>query len=337
LFLAVIFKRLLSAVPTLLALTIALFLMVKAIPGDPAQLLLGDKATRESLAAIRIELGLDKPLPVQYGIYMKNLLVNFDLGRSVRSQESVLDVIKEKFPATIELSTAAILFAIVIGIPMGLLAASKPGSVLDFSSMTAAVFGVSMPVFWLGLILMWIFGLYLDWLPISGRVAIDYYYEPTTGFLLFDSLVVNHDYAMFWSAVRHLILPAITLGTIPMAFLARMTRSSMLEVLQQDYIRTSKAKGTAFWKIYFVHALKNASIPITTILGLQFGALLAGAMITETIFSWPGMGTWILSSVSARDVPAIEGGVLTVAAAFVLINLLVDVMYRLFDPRIRYS
>jgi ABC-type dipeptide/oligopeptide/nickel transport system permease component len=311
--------------------------MVKAIPGDPAQLLLGDKATPESLDAIRIELGLDKPLAVQYGIYMKNLLVNFDLGKSIRSQESIVEVIKEKFPATIELSIVAILFAIIIGIPMGLMAASKPGSILDFSCMTTAVLGVSMPVFWLGLVLMWFFGFYLDWLPISGRMAIDFYYEPKTGFLLYDSLFIDQDYGMFWSGVKHLILPAITLGTIPMAFLARMTRSAMLEVLQQDYIRTSKAKGTAFWKIYFVHALKNAAIPITTILGLQFGGLLAGALITETIFSLPGMGTWILASVEARDIPAIEGGVLTVAAAFVLINLLVDVLYRLFDPRIRYS
>lgn len=336
-FLAIVFKRLVSTLPTLLALTIALFLMVKAIPGDPAQLLLGDKATPESLQAIREELGLNKSWPAQYGIYIKNLVVDFDMGKSFRSQEAVLDVITEKFPATIELAIGAMLFAIGIGIPMGLMAASKPGSLVDFGSMTTAVFGVSMPVFWLGLILMWIFGLYLEWLPISGRLGIDFYYEPTTGFLLYDSLFVDGDLAMFKSAIQHLVLPSVTLGTIPMAFLARMTRSAMLEVLQQDYIRTSKAKGSAFWKIYFVHALRNAAIPIITILGLQFGTLLAGAMITETIFSWPGMGTWILSSVEARDIPAIEGGVLAVASAFVIINLVVDLLYRVVDPRIRYT
>ncbi|MEZ4743652.1 MAG: ABC transporter permease [Bdellovibrionota bacterium] len=336
-FLNVVVKRLLIAVPTLLALTIILFLMVKAIPGDPAQLLLGDKATPESLQQVREELGLNKPIAVQYGIYLYNLVVNFDMGNSISSQEPVISLIGDKFPATIELSVMAILFAMLVGVPIGLIAASRPGSFVDFTSMSTAVFGVSMPVFWLGLILMWIFGLALGWLPISGRLGIDYYYEPTTGFLLFDSLFIEQDIEMFRDALAHLILPAITLGTIPMAFLARITRASMLEVLQQDFIRTAKAKGVTFWKIYLVHSFKNASIPITTILGLQFGTLLAGAIITETIFSWPGMGNWILSSVNARDIPALEGGVIAVAAAFVLINLVVDVLYRLIDPRIRLS
>ncbi|MDD1418879.1 ABC transporter permease [Dolichospermum sp. ST_sed1] len=333
----IIIKRLFTTIPTLLALTIALFLMVKAIPGDPAQLMLGDKATAESLAEMREEMGLNKPVLTQYGIYLYKLIVEGDMGRSITTQEPVFEIILDKFPATIELALAAILCAIFIGIPMGLAAAVKPGSMLDFTSMSFAVFGVSMPVFWLGLILMWIFGMQLEWLPISGRLSIDFYYTKTTGFLLFDSLFIDKDMEMFWSAVHHLILPAITLGTIPMAYLARITRSSMLEISQQDYIRTAKAKGATFLQVYLKHTLKNAAIPIITILGLQFGALLAGAMITETIFSWPGMGRWILESVGARDIPSIEGGVLIVAIAFVMINLVVDLLYRIVDPRIRLS
>lgn len=332
-----VLKRILVSIPTLIALTIALFLMIKAIPGDPAQLLLGDKATPESLAEIREELGLNKPLPVQYGIYLYKLALEGDMGRSITTQEPIVDIILDKFPATFELAIMAMMFATLIGIPMGLAAAIKPGSILDFSSMSFAVFGVSMPVFWLGLILMWFFGMQLDWFPISGRLGIDFYYEKTTGFLLYDSLFVEQDKEMFFSAFKHLILPALTLGTIPMAFLARITRSSMLEVSKQDYIRTAKAKGAGFVRIYLAHTLKNASIPIITILGLQFGSLLAGAMITETIFSWPGMGRWILDSVSARDIPAIEGGVLVVAVSFVIINLFVDILYRIFDPRIRLN
>lgn len=334
-FFTTLLKRILIAIPTLIALTMILFFMVKQIPGDPAQLLLGDKANKESLESLRKEMGLDKPLAQQYFIYVKNLVVNQDMGRSITTSEPNIDIVKNKFPATFELASLAILFAVLIGLPAGLIASAKSGSLFDLGFMSMGVFGVSMPVFWLGLILMWTFGLTLEWLPISGRLSIDYYYEPTTGFLLYDSLFVEKDFNMFIDAFKHLILPAITLGTIPMAFIARMTRSSMLEASKADYIRTAKAKGLSRFKIYIIHTLKNAIIPVITVMGLQFGTLLGGAMITETIFSWPGMGTWILNSVNARDLPAIQSGVMVIAISFILINLIVDLLYRLFDPRIR--
>lgn len=330
-----ILKRLAVTVPTLLALTFILFSMVKAVPGDPAQLLLGDRASAESLKAIRAELGLDKPFLVQYGIYMKKLILERDLGRSIKSEEKISEIIAAKLPATFELAVGAMIIACFVGIPIGMLASYKPGSVIDFSVMAGAVTGLSMPVFWLGLLLMLFFGLELGWFPISGRLAVDYYYEQRSGFLLFDSLFYEHDFEMFKSALSHLALPALTLATIPTAFLARMTRSSMLESLSQDYIRTAKSKGLSFAAIYGKHAFKNASLPIVTVLGLQFGTLLGGAMITETIFSWPGMGRWILESVSARDFPAIVGGVMVVASCFIFINLIVDIGYKFIDPRMR--
>lgn len=335
--LEIILKRIAATIPTLLALTFILFCMVKAVPGDPALLLLGDHASPEALTEIRKELGLDKPFLTQYKIFLQNLIFEGDLGRSIRSQQEVTAIIAEKLPATIELALGAMLVAILIGIPIGMIAAYKPGSIFDFTAMMGAVVGVSMPVFWLGLILMLFLGLEMQWFPISGRIGIDYYYEPATGFILFDSLFIERDFEMFKNAVSHLVLPSLTLGTIPMAFLARMTRSSMLEALSQDYIRTAKAKGLSFWSVYVKHGFKNASIPIITVTGLQFGTLLGGAMITETIFSWPGMGRWILDSVSARDFPAIEGGVLVIATCFIAINLIVDLTYKVVDPRARQT
>lgn len=327
-------KRLLSAIPTMVALSLAVFLMVKAIPGDPAMLLLGDRANAESLTRIRAELGLDRSLPVQYGIFVQKIVTEWDFGRSIKSKEPVTQIIAEKFPATLELAVAAIFFAILIGVPVGLLAALKPGSVFDFSAMSLAVVGVSMPIFWLALILIWVFGLTLDWLPMSGRMGIDFDYNPKTGLILLDSILAG-DWAMWRDAVAHLVLPAIALGTIPMAFLARMTRAAMLEVVRSDYVRTARAKGASMAVVYLKHALRNAAVPITTVIGLQFGLLLGGAIITETVFAWPGLGRWLVESVAARDVPAIEGGVLTVALAVVCVNFIVDICYRIIDPRMR--
>jgi peptide/nickel transport system permease protein len=230
----------------------------------------------------------------------------------------------------------AMVFAIIIGIPTGLVAAIRPASIVDFSSMSIAMVGVSMPIFWLALVLTWVFGLELGWFPISGRLSIDFYYEPVTGFVFIDSILAK-DWAMLGDALWHIVLPAIALGTIPMAFLARITRASMLEVIKQDYVRTAKAKGVAMWLVYTKHALKNAFIPILTVLGLQFGLLLGGAIITETIFAWPGIGSWLLESVTSRDYPALIGGVLVVAIAFVLVNLVTDLLYRVFDPRMRVA
>lgn len=335
-FLTLIAKRLLVALPTLLALTLVVFLIVKAIPGDPALLLLGERATPEALAAIRHDMGLDKPWYVQYGVFLRRLIVEQDLGRSLATSESISSIIALKFPATMELATFAMLFAVLIGIPSGLIAAIWPATLIDFSSMSIAMVGVSMPIFWLALVLTWIFGLELGWFPISGRLGVDFYYEPVTGFVLVDALLAR-DYAMLKDAVWHLVLPAVALGTIPMAFLARITRAAMLEVVKQDYVRTAKAKGLAMWLVYTKHALKNAFIPILTVLGLQFGLLLGGAIITETIFAWPGMGSWLLESVFSRDYPALEIGILVTATAFVLVNLIVDLLYRSFDPRMRVS
>ena len=331
----IIFKRLTVTVPTIFALTVILFAMIKAVPGDPAQIMLGDRASPEALEAVRKDLGLDQPYWTQYGNFIKRLIVDGDLGRSIRSDEKIASIIQAKLPATVELALGAMIVACLLGIPIGMIAAFKPGSIFDFSAMFGAVVGVSMPVFWLGLLLMLFFGLELGLFPISGRLSVDYFYESTTGFLLFDSLFYERDFEMFKDALAHLVLPSITLGTIPMAFLARMTRSSMLECLSQDYIRTARSKGLSMISIYGKHALKNASLPIVTVAGLQFGTLLGGAMITETIFSWPGMGRWILDSVSARDFPAIEAGVLVIALCFILINLLVDLGYMAIDPRVR--
>lgn len=335
-FLTLLAKRLAVAIPTLLALTLVVFLMVKAVPGDPAQVLLGEHANAQSLADLRHEMGLDRPLYVQYGLFIEKLVLEGDLGKSLATQERITEVIAHKFPATCELALAAMLFAILIGIPTGLIAAIWPASLLDFGSMSLATVGVSMPIFWLALVLTWVFGLELGWFPLSGRMSVEFYYEPVTGFVFLDSLIAR-DAAMLRDALWHVVLPGIALGTIPMAFLARITRASMLEVVQQDYIRTAKAKGLAIHLVYIKHALKNAFIPILTVLGLQFGGLLGGAIITETIFSWPGIGSWLLESVTARDFTALEGGVLVTASAFVLVNLLVDLLYGAFDPRMRVN
>lgn len=327
-------KRVAAALPTLLLMTITIFLMIKAIPGDPAQLILGERANPQALKTLRHEMGLDQPMIVQYGKFMQRLVFSGDLGRSLASNEAVSSMIAHKFPATAELAFAGMVFAVLVGIPAGLLAAIWPGTLIDFSGMSLAMVGISMPIFWLGLVLTWIFGLELGLFPLSGRLSVDVFYEPTTGFVFIDAMLA-HDWSMLFDALHHIVLPGIALGTIPMAFLARMTRSSMLEVIKQDYVRTARAKGVGELVLYCKHALKNAFIPILTVLGLQFGLLLGGAIITETIFAWPGIGSWLLESVSARDYAALEGGVLTVAGAFVLVNLVVDICYRLLDPRLR--
>ena len=327
-------RRILIAIPTLVALTFVVFLLVKAVPGDPAQLMLGERANPTALAELRAELGLDQPWYKQYGHFLEQLVLHGDLGVSLASGEPIGQIIAVKFPATIELALTGMVFAIVVGLPLGLLAAVKPGSMLDFIGMTIAICGVSMPIFWLALLLTYIFGLELGWLPLSGRLGIEFFYEAKSGFVMFDALR-DGDTAMLADAAKHLILPGVALGTIPMAFIARITRSSMLEVTQQDYVRTARAKGVGKLTVYGKHALKNAFIPILTVLGLQFGLLLGGAIITETIFSWPGIGSWLLHSVEARDYPAIQGGILVTATAFVGVNLMVDICYRLFDPRLR--
>lgn len=331
-----IFRRLLIALPTLIGLSIVVFLLTKAIPGDPAQILLGDRASKEALEQTRKELGLDRPLYEQYGSYMFQVIQG-DLGRSLVSKRKIMDIITERFPATIELATFAMILAILIGIPLGFISAIYRGKSLDFTVMSFSVAGVSMPVFWLGLVLVWVFSIELGLFPVSGRLDIEFVdYEPITGMLLVDAVILS-DFELFKSALHHLVLPSLTLSSIPMAFLARMTRSTALDVIRQDYIRTAKAKGLSAISVYYRHAFKNTLPQILNVAGLQFGVLLGGAMITETIFSWPGMGSWILDSVNSRDFPAIESGVLTVAVAFILVNLVVDLIHGVVDPRVRIS
>jgi peptide/nickel transport system permease protein len=304
---AYLLRRILIALPTLLGVVVLVFLMVRLAPGDPAVLLAGEFATPETLEAIRARYGLDRSLPEQFLIYLEALLRG-DLGESARSRRPVLEELKTYFPNTLELASAAILVAVLTGIPLGVLAALRPGSGLDLSVMVLALLGVSMPVFWFGLLAILIFSVGLGWFPVAGK-----------------------------GTLAHLVLPAITLGINATALLARMTRGALLEVLSQDYIRTARAKGLAERVVIFKHALRNALIPVVTVVGLEFGTLLSGAVITETIFAWPGLGQLLVGSILARDYPVVQGAVLLVAISFVLINLLVDLLYAAIDPRVRYD
>lgn len=332
-----ILKRLSLLIPTLIGVATLVFAMVALSPGDPARVMLGERATKAQLEKIRAEMGLDRPLIEQYGIYMKNM-VQLDFGKSIKSGRKVIDEIKELFPATIELAFFAMIFATVVGIIIGVLSATKRNTWIDYSSMVGALFGVSMPVFWLALVLMMIFSVGLNWLPTGGRINIRFYFEPITNFYIIDSLVYlfrDGDPKYLISSLQHMILPAIALGTIPLAIIARVTRSSMLEVLKQDYVKTARSAGIKEKRVIYRYALKNALLPVVTIIGLQFGLLLSGAILTETIFSWPGIGKWIYKAIEARDYPAVQGGVIIIATTFVLINLVVDILYSMVNPKIR--
>ncbi len=328
-------RRLLLLVPTLAGVSILAFLLVHFVPGDPAAVMLGERATPESIAQLRHEMGLDRPLPVQYAVFVGHLLRG-DLGRSLKTREKIGVEIAERFPATFELAAAAMLLAVAVGIPAGILAARRRGSWWDAVVMSGSLLGVSMPIFWLGLLLLLLFSVELDWLPLSGRSSGSSGVPSVTGFLVLDALAAGRPAAV-WEALRHLFLPALALGTIPLAVISRMTRSSVLEVLHADYVRTAWAKGLSEQVVLAKHVLKNAFIPTLTVIGLQFGYLLGGAIITETIFAWPGIGRWLLLSVQARDIRAVQGGVLLFAFVFVLVNLVVDLLYAVVDPRIRYE
>lgn len=328
-----IIRRLLFLLFILFGVSILVFISVRLIPGDPAQVMLGERATPEAIDRLREQLGLNKPLYQQYFMYLGNLLKG-DLGISITSNNSVMSEIMKKFPATIELSFASMIIATIFGVSAGILAAVYRNSWLDNIVMVGALTGVSMPIFWLGLILMLIFSSSLDLLPFSGRMDITSDIEPITNFYLIDTLLQG-DFEGFADVVNHLILPAFTLSTVPTAIIARMTRASMLEVLNQEYVRTAYAKGVGKFKVVMYHALKNALIPIVTITGLQLGLLLSGAVLTETVFSWNGLGSYVVNAVSSRDFPVIQGCVLIFAAVFVLVNLLVDLSYFIIDPRVR--
>ncbi|MBM3531361.1 MAG: ABC transporter permease subunit [Alphaproteobacteria bacterium] len=328
--------RILRVVPTVLGITLVTFTLVRLIPGDPVVAMMGETGLnavgRERALAM---LGLDRPLHEQYLIYLGNILRG-DFSRSIGTSESVLKEFLALLPATLELGTAALLLALLVGIPAGVIAAVKRGSLVDHATIVAALSGYSMPVFWWGLLLILLFSGTLGWTPVSGRLGVQFYFEPITGFHLIDSLLVDEPGALT-SAVRHVILPAIVLATFPLAVIARMTRSSMLEVLNDDYVRTARAKGLPGWRVVNVHALRNALIPVITVIGLQISVLVTGAVMTETIFSWPGVGKWLLEGVYRRDYPVVQGGVLLLALMVVAVNLLVDLLYGVVNPRIRHA
>ncbi|HEY9891000.1 MAG TPA: ABC transporter permease [Candidatus Sericytochromatia bacterium] len=330
-------KRLLNLIPVLLGITLLVFAFLHLIPGDPAVVMAGERATPEQVAALREQLGLNQPLPLQYLVFLGNLL-RLNFGTSIISGVPIAEEIRTRWPATFELSVAAMLVATIIGIPAGVLAAVHKNSAVDNLTMSGSLLGVSLPVYWLGLLLVYLFAVNLQWLPPSGRISIDagLNFKPITGFYVLDALLQGN-FKAIKDVLSHLILPAVTLGTIPLAILARITRSAMLEVLSQDYIRTARAKGLLERWVIFKHALKNALLPVVTIIGLQFGTLLGGAILTETIFSWPGIGSWIYEGILSRDYPVVQGGVVFVAVAFVIINLLIDLSYAFLDPRIQYQ
>jgi dipeptide transport system permease protein len=331
-----ILTRVSLVIPTFLGITLLAFFLIRLVPGDPIETLAGergiDPARHEQL---RKEYGFDRPVLVQYGIYIARVLQG-DLGKSVITQEAVLTEFLSLFPATIELALCAIIFALVLGLPAGIIAAVRRNSVFDHGVMGLSLAGYSMPIFWWGLILILVFSVQLGLTPVSGRIDVLYYIEPVTGFLLIDSLL-SDDEGAFRSAVEHLVLPAIVLGTVPLAVIARMTRSAMLEVLGEDYIRTAKAKGLSRFRIIGLHALRNALIPVVTVIGLQVGVLFTGAILTETIFSWPGVGKWLIEAIFRRDYPVLQGGALLLGTVVMIVNLLVDLTYGLINPRIRHT
>ncbi len=328
-------KRFLTVIPVLLGVSILVFAFVRMIPGDAATTMLGERATPENVARVREQLGLNKPIYEQYWIFLTNAL-HGNLGTSILRQEPVTQEIIRRFPATLELTLAAILVALVVGVPAGIISAIRRGSWFDSISMLIALTGVSMPIFWLGLMLIFLFAVVLHVLPTGGRLDSGTNFATTTNLLLLDTLL-SGNIELVGQALRHLALPALALGTIPMAIIARMTRSSMLEVLSADYIRTAHAKGLKERAVVIRHALRNAWLPVITVIGLQVGRLLSGAILTETVFSWPGIGRWLVDAIFTRDFPIVQGVTLFIAIIFVGVNLMVDVLYAFVDPRIRFE
>lgn len=346
-----IIRRLISLVPTLLGVTFVIFTFQRLIPGDPAVAMLGEHASQENVARIREQLGLNRPLFLdrealkqgdfrgffdsQYLRYLGRLLQG-DLGNSIHRRIPVAETLGQRFPATVELALLAMLFAILIGVPVGIISASRRNSLLDSFTMVASLAGVSVPIFWLGLMEIMVFSVILGWLPGSGRLDQVFQLKPITNLVVVDSILTGN-WAALVDALKHLAMPTLALATIPTAIIARMTRSSMLDVLQEDYIRTAHAKGLIEQVVLYRHALKNAFLPVITIIGIQTGSLLAGAVLTETIFAWPGIGKWIYDSILGRDYPIVQGGTLLIAIIFVFFNLLVDLSYAVLDPRIHYE
>jgi peptide/nickel transport system permease protein len=330
-------RRLLLLVPILLGLSLLLFLWVRALPGSPAEALLGERATPELVAQYREQYGLDEPLHEQYLAYLKTTVVDRDLSISAATHRPVTQEISERFPATVELAVAAMLFAILLGVPLGFFAAKRYGGFFDQASLFISLLGISIPIFVLAIVLKYVFAVRLGWLPTVGRIdLLNFDAEHPTNFYVVDA-IVTRDWSTLWDVIKHLILPAVALGSIPLAIVARITRAAVLDVQNEDYVRTARAKGVAPSIVDRRHVFRNALLPVTTVVGLQTGLLLSGAILTETVFSFPGMGSWLRDAIFNRDYPVLQGGILFLAMIFVLVNLVVDVLYAVINPRIRYS
>jgi peptide/nickel transport system permease protein len=328
-------RRLLLLVPILLGVSILIFFWIRALPGDPASSLLGERATPALVKRYKERYGLDRPLPVQYWDYLK-VTAQGDLGVSIISRRPITEEIGRRFPATMELAVAAMIFAIGIGLPLGFFAAKRHGGVFDNLSLVGSLIGISIPIFFLAVILKYFFAVKWHWLPSVGRQDILLSPDHPTGFYILDGLITR-DWTALWDAIKHLILPAIALGSIPLAVIMRITRAAVLDVQNEDYVRTARAKGLAPHTVDRRHVLRNALLPVSTIIGLQTGLLLSGAVLTETVFAYPGMGSWLRDAIFGSDYPALQGGILFLALVFVVVNLLVDISYALINPRIRYS
>ena len=333
-----VLTRLGLVIPTFLGIILLTFVLIRLVPGDPVEVRVGERGiSPERHAQLLHDMGLDRPLYVQFFDYVGGVLQG-DLGTSVVTQRPVMTEFLTLFPATLELAFFAIIFAVLLGLPAGILAGVKRGSVFDHTVMGVSLTGYSMPIFWWGLLLILLFSVDLGWTPVAKRLSDDYFVDQVTGFMLIDTLLSDDpmNEGSFLSALHHLILPTIVLGTVPLAVIARMTRSAMLEVLGEDYIRTARAKGLGAIRVVAIHALRNALVPVVTVIGLQVGTLMGGAILTESVFSWPGIGKWLVESIARRDYPALQGGVLVIAALVMTINLAVDLLYGLLNPRIRH-
>jgi peptide/nickel transport system permease protein len=328
-------RRTLAILPVLLGLLVFVALLIELVPGDPARTMLGEHVSEAALKALREKLNLDKPFYIRFSQYLGRLFRG-DWGNSIRERRPILTILSERFPATFELSLFAMLFSTVFGVGLGILSAWKQYSVWDYGGMVVALVGVSMPIFWLGLMMIYLFSLRLGIMPFGGRLSTGLAFSPITGFYVLDALI-HWDWRAVGDAFWHLLMPSVALGTVSMAMITRMTRSSLLEVLRQDYVNTARAKGLGENVVVLKHALKNSLIPVVTVVGLNFGLLLGGAILTETVFAWPGLGTWLLDSINARDFPAVQSGVLFIGALFIIINLLVDLSYAWINPRVKYD
>ncbi|WP_026573472.1 ABC transporter permease [Bacillus sp. UNC438CL73TsuS30] len=328
-------RRVFSLIPVLFGMTLVVFAIIHAIPGNPAQVILGQRATKEAIATLTEQLGLNNPWYIQYFDYIKALL-HGDLGTSLRTRGPINEEIWPYLAATIELAVVAMIIAVVIGVNAGIISAWFSKSWFDYVAMVLALVGVSLPIFWLGLMEQWAFSIHLGWFPTTGREDVRDPVSAITNLYLVDTLLQGR-FDQFATVLKHLVLPSFALATIPMAIIARMTRATMLEVMRSDYIRTARAKGLRMFWVVYKHSLKNAVIPVLTVIGLQMGLLLGGAILTETIFGWPGIGRYLYDAIAYRDYPVIQSGILIIAAIFVLINLIVDLMYVFVDPRIKYT